>query len=384
MSSALNNLPQEDEVELHVFGPGYGECMLVHTGRGQWVVVDSCRQGRAAPAALGWLSTLGVDPAKAVSHVIATHWHDDHIRGMGETFAACANATFICSTALLSEELLALVCEAEQPFQRSSSGLDELREVVAELKRRKSSQTTRRIGNGLEFAASDRRILMRSNGLPECEMWTLSPSSAEIHRSLQQFAEMLEPGPINAAKTIVRPAAPNNTAVVLWIRVGDRILLLGADLEERRTSPTAPAAMDCGWSAIVSSTGRPASPASVFKVAHHGSLTGHNDDIWSQLLGQDPIAVLTPFRRGRCRLPLDSDKSRILALSAEAYISANSSRRKYKPKDRTVAWAYQGKNPTVPPAMGHVWLRAPTKAEAGTWQVQTLDGACELEQFLAV
>ncbi|MDE0179372.1 MAG: hypothetical protein OXP36_12355, partial [Gammaproteobacteria bacterium] len=57
--------PRDDEFELTLIGPGYGESVVMHIGGGSWVLVDSC--GRAdAPAALDYLAKLGIDPAKAV------------------------------------------------------------------------------------------------------------------------------------------------------------------------------------------------------------------------------------------------------------------------------------------------------------------------------
>jgi hypothetical protein len=342
-----------------VFGPGYGESLLIHTGQNRWMIVDSCKKSSSSPpAAIDWLRQIGVDPSQAVTHVVATHWHDDHVRGLGETLEQCAAATFVCSNALLSNELIALFEDAAQPLQAHSSGVDEIRRVVAELRRRKANTSTRVAGLGLEFAKANTR-LVQEEGPPACEVWALSPSSAEIELSLREFAKMLDDSPKNRSKPVVRPAKPNDTAVVLWIKIGERILLLGADLEERRSSPRSSPAADCGWTAILGSGGRPKSAAEIFKVAHHGSETGHHDEIWSTLLRPTPLSLMTPFVRGKCRLPNDDDKARILALSGEAYMSAPTQAKKYKPKDRVVAWAYQGKNPTVSAAMGHIVARAP-------------------------
>jgi len=37
---------KQDEIEVSVFGPGYGESILVHLGAGKWVIVDSCRDNK--------------------------------------------------------------------------------------------------------------------------------------------------------------------------------------------------------------------------------------------------------------------------------------------------------------------------------------------------
>jgi hypothetical protein len=41
----------------------------------------------------------------------------------------------------------------------------------------------------------------------------------------------------------------------------------------------------------------------VFKIPHHGSMTAFHAPLWEQFLVEHPYAALTPFRRGRTRLP---------------------------------------------------------------------------------
>jgi len=91
--------------EFSAFGPGYGECLLVHLGEGEWMIVDSCVQSNRQPA-LDYLHAMDVDPAVAVKLVVATHWHDDHVRGIADVLATCRTAAFACSAALSPDELL--------------------------------------------------------------------------------------------------------------------------------------------------------------------------------------------------------------------------------------------------------------------------------------
>ena len=61
------------------------------------------------PRALRYLESIGLDPARAVALIVATHWHDDHIRGMARLVEACDRAAFCCAGALRQEEFLAAV-----------------------------------------------------------------------------------------------------------------------------------------------------------------------------------------------------------------------------------------------------------------------------------
>jgi hypothetical protein len=55
--------PAGDEIEINVFGPGYGECCLVHRGGSKWIIIDSCVDvDTGRPAALTYLDNIGVDP----------------------------------------------------------------------------------------------------------------------------------------------------------------------------------------------------------------------------------------------------------------------------------------------------------------------------------
>ena len=66
---------------------------------------------------------------------------------------------------------------------------------------------------------------------------------------------------------------------------------------------------------------RPSGPASAFKVPHHGSDSADEPRIWRELLDSDPVAVLTPWRRGDRVLPSD-DARRILTKTETAYATA--------------------------------------------------------------
>ena len=80
--ATMNRPPEPDEVEVSLFGPGFGECVLVHLGNNQWMVVDCCLElSSGRPAPIHYLEQLGCDIEQAVCLVVATHWHDDHMEG---------------------------------------------------------------------------------------------------------------------------------------------------------------------------------------------------------------------------------------------------------------------------------------------------------------
>ena len=90
--------PTSDEVELTVFGLGFGEAAAVHLGGGEWLLVDSCRRG-GENITLNYLRVLDV-PFTAVRAIVATHWDMDHVEGLTELVQACEDAILIVSAAL--------------------------------------------------------------------------------------------------------------------------------------------------------------------------------------------------------------------------------------------------------------------------------------------
>lgn len=107
MWNELGSSPSADEFEITVFGPGYGESVVVHLGKGEWLIVDSCvdtSDPKRQPAPLRYLRGLGVRPEHAVKFIVASHWDDDHVRGLSEIVMASPAATFICSHVLPDEK----------------------------------------------------------------------------------------------------------------------------------------------------------------------------------------------------------------------------------------------------------------------------------------
>ena len=71
---ALADPPSDREIEVSIFGPGYGECIVVHAGGNEWAIIDACLDKAGHPAALAYLRQIGVDPAVSVRAVIANDW----------------------------------------------------------------------------------------------------------------------------------------------------------------------------------------------------------------------------------------------------------------------------------------------------------------------
>lgn len=101
--------PAADEIEVTLFGPGYGEAIAVHLGDGVWLLIDSCIDPDAgAPASAAYLEKIGVGQGQ-VRTIVASHWHDDHVRGISQLAAKYPSADFVISAVFNDKEALAFL-----------------------------------------------------------------------------------------------------------------------------------------------------------------------------------------------------------------------------------------------------------------------------------
>jgi beta-lactamase superfamily II metal-dependent hydrolase len=302
--------PANDEIEVTLFGPGVGESIVVHCGLNDWMIVDSCRLGRARkPAALEYLDSIGVDSSARVQRVVATHWHDDHTKGLAEIVEHCVAAKFVCAWPLRETEFLTLLTLQNDDHLLSSDTSEFDRVFTHFLTTRTGAAETR-----ILFASPNKRIWQRppETGLPS-EAFTLSPSDAASESWLQSMRALMVPN--DQERCRIPPMEPNRISVALSVRVGCVSVLLSADLEEEGNELG-------GWRIVANSAERPQERASANKVAHHGSRNGDCDAVWTEMLISNPVALLTPYNKGRKKLPSQEDVQRILAHTDRAYITS--------------------------------------------------------------
>ena len=358
---ATNGAPEPDEIEVSLVGPGYGECALVHIGNQRWVIVDSCKDADGKAAPLSYLNDLGVNPAESICLIVATHWHDDHIRGMAELVEACPRAIFCCAAVLLRDEFLtrlgALEGSAETP---KGYNMRELFNVMSQLEKRSVTPS---------HATVDRRLYAQDN----CEVWSLSPSDAAFNTFLLRLGSLF-PG-VGEPKRRIPSLRPNDTSVVVLIDMGEATVLLGADLEQT------------GWMAILDDDQRVDVKASVFKVPHHGSENARVDRVWTEMLQESPVAILAPWRRGGASLPTGDGIRAILQFTDEAYITAppvpdapGPRRRRDRMVARTIRESGITIRPRIPP-QGMIQLRRKASSP-GNWNVKLFGAARQLQDAL--
>ena len=369
--SELAERPHVDEVEISVFGPGYGECVVLHLTNNQWVVIDSCLDaGPARPTALKYLTSLAVDLATDVRLILATHYHDDHIAGIGELLEQCTAARFACSMALNSADWMKLTEIYRGYLVTGGSGVDEIRRVMRELKRRAEKR---------EVVAPLFCIAGRTLGEPfltaPAELACLSPSDAAVVAMHTRIREKLLPR-ARRRRLAVPSLESNDGSVVLSIRVGSASALLGADLEERNRP-------GLGWQAVLDSHVAGGERYDGLKVPHHGSSTGYHADVWNRLIGSNGWAVVTPYNRQKEPIPTKTDCERIRRMTERSFITSPPGWSRFRhpnPAVQKTAEEATVKIGPEQPRYGHVRLRK-SATTAGDWRIDCFGHATPLARL---
>jgi len=351
--------PQPDEVEITVFGPGFGEAIAVHLGEERWMLIDSCIDPNSKkPAGETYLSAIGVSPDR-VKSLVASHWHDDHVRGLARLAEIYQAAELNIASTFNDAEARAFLAAygGHAAAAKLSRGTTELFQA---LRGRERSFYIHHRANVFEqlLPNSGRRV----------RAVALSPMQAAFAAAVARMASFV-PRVMDQPIDHVPELPPNLEAVVIHIDWGDDAVLLGSDLEDHR---------QFGWTAVLAdfwSSSR--QPSSAYKVAHHGSKSGDNPEIWTRLLKEQPVACLTPFNLGSQRLPGEIDKARILGRTPHAYISSAASNKPAMASDRLrrlsqMCTELRPRNP----GFGAVRLRKPFGG--ATWGVELFGSAREL------
>jgi beta-lactamase superfamily II metal-dependent hydrolase len=310
MSNPTLSAPTRNEIELSLFGPGVGECIVIHLGDGEWMIVDSCRgKSPHESVALDYLNAMSVDIEKQVRLIVVSHWHDDHIRGMASLVERAHAARFACAAALGCEAFFTLV--AADPLITTptrSSGTAEFAKILNTLRHRNKDRAKQ---TPLYWAAEGQRIYKKeARGI---EVWALSPSHETVTRAAQRFGKYVRT--VSEGGRRIEAEDPNEHSVVLQILAPGLNLLLGADLPTGNNNGH-------GWKAIIQSEVISSQKSEGYKVAHHGSPNADLPAIWQNLLSKNPYAFITPYARGRKPLPSPEDIARIKRHTEKVYCTA--------------------------------------------------------------
>ncbi len=363
MLTDLGCLPQPDEIEITLIGPGFGESIVVHLGGGEWLIVDSCvdtSDPNKSSIPLTYLRRLGVDVHNAVKFIIVSHWDDDHVRGIGDVVAACPNARFVCSKTFPTEKFVQFV-EAHALGSAATDGA--------------SIRNFQRVLNCLK--ANRQQIIKavpgkRLNSAPLIQSW--SPSDFDDDKFFFYLAEQHPKAGESLRKAV--PASGNLTSVVLTIDWPHSSILLGADMEHSADNRS-------GWAAVIAEIEHLGDVAKgdLVKIPHHGSHTGHHDDMWSKLLKDAPISLIAPFGSGAydSRPPKSSDLRRISQRSGTLFVTARHNTPPTRRRDVGVARSLREGNITMTSRVGPIGMVRMRRNAGQSWRHELFGSAFRIK-----
>lgn len=279
------------EIEIVLFGKGIGEAILINCGDDHWIAVDSCYNSNKVPAAKAFFQEKGLDHKKLIKKIVISHFHNDHIKGMGELISDCEDADVFISDALSLTEATDFFAyhDCHKSITRNESGISEFLKVLDVLtKRQKRFEHV--IANTLIHQCINNPI----------QIFSMSPSSFDCQDRRNEFLKLLKETEKGKLPALSKKISNHNCLTLLVSTAHSQSrgndILLGADLEIKSNT-------NSGWNAAIASRVSPKNTAKVFKIPHHGSDTGFHLDTWKVCMALEPIGILTTFSSGKKHLP---------------------------------------------------------------------------------
>jgi glyoxylase-like metal-dependent hydrolase (beta-lactamase superfamily II) len=242
----------DDALNLWVFGPGFGEFVVVHVPPDGWLAIDGCVANKES-----WPQRFFEDLDFIPTHVLLTHPHQDHAAGIVELIDD-ATGDELSTWPRLGVLEPYVATPAVPDVELGFHGQD---------------------ANGVLTA-----MRTRWTRRPACK-WSLTVGSREQIGTGKALVLSPEPGPGSRD--------PNERATALELVWQNTRLVIGADLVETPGH---------GWSRALHR--RPqARQYHALKVPHHGSPAALHVPLLQRQEGEDEAAyVLTPYSKGH-KLP---------------------------------------------------------------------------------
>lgn len=313
----LLTLPSKNELEISLFGPGYGESIVLHIPKVGWGIIDSCttRIGRnhVIPP-LEYLLHLLSPQYPKLAFVVLTHPHEDHYKGLDRVIKDYPGGTQrVCWYAGDGiRELKRYIVQQKVALRNVLPGFVEVLKSMEETVR--SGAQWRRLGEmTVVFDLDD--VEIEEYGNTDIRMIALSPSAASIKKYVEKLFEIFpKPGePVLPMKDETH----NLISVALFLKLGNLQIILGSDVESNSSKST-------GWSGIICNRDCPELWANLVKVAHHGSENGFSPLAWQKHCDKlKPLAIMTPFCKGSILLPKREDTEKLRKVSQKLGITGS-------------------------------------------------------------
>lgn len=356
------------EVTLIGTGGGYGESIVVHIGNGKWIIIDSCTNPKTKKSLpLEYLTKIGVNLSIDIKMILCTHWHDDHLKGLSQLLIECKSAEFCMAEVTDRKKFLQMVSlDAlkfnEEPISDSST-----------YEFNKCLEIAKINGNRIVFAKSN-CVLDKTKLIDTLfsETFALSPSDHTIECFMNEISTLItEFGSQNKKIPINKP---NAKSVAIYLKLGKHAVLLGSDLELSKDDKE-------GWLNILNHNKVIDKPASLLKIAHHGSLNGYSERIFSELMDEKPVTKLTPWNK-KDKLPQAEMIAKYRNHSSAIYITSpikltNKAKKRERDIEKLIA-KFNINLMQVPFELGIVRNRIDLNDSIAKWKTDLFDSAFKI------
>lgn len=285
----LRNKPASDEIEVTLLGKGVGECVVLHLGSGHYVTIDSFINPETKnPIVLDYIESIGASK-EDIDCVVVTHWHKDHVLGIAKLAEVVSSKARFVMPAVIKDEFFTKFLNINDNQLNDQSPSAEFHSALTTI-------MTRHLK--IVLATNDKLIFGNDEGSRgNVNLFSLSPNDEQLLTYLSFLKKAID-------AQVKRPSFifsdDNSISTALWLDFLNDKVLLGGDLLKE------------GWKVIVENR-EIKGVASLFKVPHHGSITGHHESVWSHMLTGNPTSLLSVYAPSG--LPTDTDKARIKTLS---------------------------------------------------------------------
>ncbi len=304
--------PKADEFEITVFGPGYGESVVVYIPGIGWGVIDSCEFGSFDHRFVPPLEYLKYQKAKSLAFLVLSHPHLDHICGIDRIINYYrGNIERVCRYDGDGVRELAYYMTCE--YTKARQGVKRLKEAFESMKAaREAGAEFRRLG-AMTHIIPRKTVNIEGRDI-EIDVLSLSPSAYDVEKYVSLLKQVF---PKLNREFIELPDRDHNLiASAISIKFGNVHALIGSDVERGNCNSS-------GWRGIMSSHDVPELKVDFLKVAHHGSKNAHSKTAWRvHCKDENVTSVITPFAKGAHPLPTKDDIKRVSDLSKSLGITS--------------------------------------------------------------
>lgn len=307
-------------MEIDVFGARYGEATVISFGareHRQFGVID-CHPRGGDPKSNPIVRFLKDRDAKRLAFVIATHPHEDHIKGLDQVIEAYSNRIdfFGWWGGASPSYQVAYFKQLGRQFRAQARILGSCAASVERL---------------LDVFDSRRGPPMQGNDATDGHPYPFYESAASDGVSLKitavspclaeqsKFVRSLVSGVHSDAHIDEHRWTANQASLALLIEYGKARIVLGGDVE-------LPNWLWAFSRSPIAALDPEKSPVHFVKIPHHGSSTAVHPDMWERLkkfacLGdQQTVAVVTRYTLGGMNLPEDDVLTKIASAGCEVWV----------------------------------------------------------------